>query len=283
MQWHNQLMRLEGDYNYHQQLLNLKHEFPIVSAMSNIAGLTSMPSITIWDEPRRLLFNGMTSINKYQIKVGYILLQLSSVKMDKAHRILYQYAGQNITGADRAITFFTFVKKASVTTVGAVSGALTKSQLAGSAIGTSYGSLLEVIGQGMEVHYGTRDRIDWVGISSDAAWDLVFALLSDKVDKQSQKLADKIIKKAFGREVMKEFTNDKIKKAIVEILENKAEDVVKLVVNDTIKWATSSNPPVTWESFWEELKDQFSANELFWDAVEVKLNFKGTKNVHMKW
>jgi hypothetical protein len=82
---------------------------------------------------------------------------------------------------------------------------------------------------------------------------------------------------------MMAISKDKIKQVIVKVLESKTEDVVKVVVNNTIRWAADSNPPVTWESFWNELKNQFSVNEMFWTLVESKMEFKKTKNVHLKW
>jgi hypothetical protein len=175
LQHRNHLFRLIDNRNYHLELLKIRTEFPVVSRISNIAGLTSFPPITMWDEPERVLFLSLDAIKKYQIKLSYIFLQIAQEQLAKAQNILYEYAGKNDAGAGHAIWFFTQVKSASITTVGAVSTAITKNQLAGSAIGTGYGSLLEVIEQGMEVHYGTRDRVDWVGISSEAAWKLVFA------------------------------------------------------------------------------------------------------------
>src|SRR5207249_3624950 len=109
------------------------------------------------------------------------------------------------------------------------------------------------------------------------------SLFEKNINGAAEKVANKIIQKAFGKEIMKKFAKDELKEMIVEMLVQKSEAIVKIIVSDCIKIASGKKPPVTWEDFFDEVAGQFSKNEIFWSAVETKLEFKKGRSIRLKY
>lgn len=271
------------------EYLRLQVEYPVVSAVVSIF-TTARPPQAIEFAPITARFRqATTNTSNGNFTLALQDFEFVTNELERIHERLALCRDGSITGAERAITVLEFVVAGSAVTVGivaglpAAAGGLALEGVAAASVTAGYGAVTSTARQASEVSYNIRDRIDWTGIAIDTISSTILNYFGGRLAaKIASRLAlspailalEEAERRAVTSTTERILSNEVIRNAVAAVLVNRGAGVVQLIIRNTIDFyrAPSAAARPTWDTVLNQLADNFSASQIFFDLVSAEIS-----------
>lgn len=264
-------------------------EYPVVSTIVELFSSESPPHASEFAP----LYNRLAQANAHT-NSGNLALALQDYEFvtkgtARIHQQLARCRDASVATGDRIVVVLEFVAAASAVTVGviagmpAAAGGLALEGVSAAALTAGYGAVQTTARQASEVQYHLRDRIDWAGIATDTIINTILnyfggRLASNIANRLALSPAILALEQAEQRAVtsagQRFISNEMVRNAVASVLVNRSAAVVQTILRNTIDYfraSTAAQRP-TWESVLNQLADNFSVSQVFFDLVTSEIN-----------
>lgn len=241
----------------HKHQAKVRSEFPIVSRVSDVFGRVSYPELSIWNKSISALKRArilLPNNNRFYDTVKTLII--AGAEASEAYRRFHTYWKGTISGAERAVTTLEWTRDISFATAG-VMATIATGGVGGALIGTGVATTGNIAQQGMEVHLGLRDRIDWAGVGFDALFGLVTSFVGGKF---GNKLVGKVLRHPGIRRLVTIYGEKAVKGVVGNIISGKTSSSIQIIARNIFDQARGANRASTVEEFINRLGDQLATN-----------------------
>ncbi len=254
--------KITGLYGWNLTLIqNEDSTFGILELTGYIRG-AYLPPISSWDPVFRLMpkIGNMLAAGDFDSAIR--LLNVVSTQANALYQQLCSYDNDTQPGYTLAIDVLQTVQNSAKTGVNLTVTAMTGNPAWGAAAEGGYAYGLDALQQGLEVAYGTRDKVDFTGITEDA---LIEALLSYASDMTLGKTVD-------GYDDMPPTVKVEAAKVFLGFLSNEANGLATTIIQAVVAKYVHSDSSVTWNTLITRIADQFSLQNTIINAANAAID-----------
>jgi len=219
-------IEIDSDEKRHKAHKKIREEHYIVGSISDLFGRVTLPSLDIWEQPKRRLAEFVTALHDRNIERALAARQEAIKAWKNSHKDLYKYITGTIEGAERAVTGLEITRDVSFATVGTLAtGGF--GLAAGTAVSVGVTATGAIAQQTQEIRLGLRERIDWASIAFEALFEIVTAKIPGLGDKVVKRLLNVPGVPSLGRRAIARLTSE-----VTDILQEKVMGVVSTVTKE---------------------------------------------------
>lgn len=243
-------IRIAGGRSRHESMNEIRSDQFIVSRVSDVLGGVDWPSMSIWGLPEQWMKLAQACLRENRYEKAVIALEYAERTSAQASRTLHEAIEGTISGAGRAVTTLEITRDVSIATAGILATVATGGT-AGILISTGIGTTATVAQQGMEVHLGLRDRIDWEGITIQTAVGLV-------TSKFGGQLGNKITARLIGNPAFASVSRRVVSELVGDLTAGKASAALQMAVTNLYNTARGRPDAMNMDQFLDSLAAQLT-------------------------
>jgi hypothetical protein len=217
---------IQGGIEGHLDKIKLHEDQYIVSRVSDLFALRTLPDFTIWSPAVEAMARAETELKASQLTDAARDIEAAETSSQAAMKIYLDYHEGTISGAGRAATTLEWTRDIAFAFDGIIATVVTGGA-GGIAISTALGASGTAAQQAMEVHLGLRKEIDWRGIGIDAALSVIMAVLGGKI-------ADKVLKTGAAKVLAQRLGAGRIAKIVESVIIGQGLGIVQTTFRQII-------------------------------------------------
>jgi hypothetical protein len=217
---------IQGGIEGHLDKIKLHEENYIVSRVSDLFALQTLPDFAIWSPAVEAMARAETELKASQLTDAARDIEAAETSAQAAMKIYLDYHEGTISGAGRAATTLEWTRDIAFAVDGIIATVVTGGA-GGIAISTALGASGTAAQQAMEVHLGLRKEIDWRGIGIDAALSVIMAVLGGKI-------ADKVLKTGAAKVLAQRLGAGRVAKIVESVIIGQGLGVVQTTFRQVI-------------------------------------------------
>ena len=217
---------IQGGIEGHLDKIKLHKEEYILSRVSDLFALQTLPDFAIWSPAVEAMARAETELKASQLTDAARDIEAAETSAQAAMKIYLDYHEGTISGAGRAATTLEWTRDIAFAVDGIIATVVTGGA-GGIAISTALGASGTAAQQAMEVHLGLRKEIDWRGIGIDAALSVIMAVLGGKI-------ADKVLKTGAAKVLAQRLGAGRVAKIVESVIIGQGLGVVQTTFRQVI-------------------------------------------------
>ena len=217
---------IQGGIEGHLDKIKLHREEYVVSRVSDLFALQTLPDFAIWSPAVEAMARAETELKASQLTDAARDIEAAETSAQAAMKIYLDYHEGTISGAGRAATTLEWTRDIAFAVDGIIATVVTGGA-GGIAISTALGASGTAAQQAMEVHLGLRKEIDWRGIGIDAALSVIMAVLGGKI-------ANKVLKTGAAKVLAQRLGAGRVAKIVESVIIGQGLGVVQTTFRQVI-------------------------------------------------
>lgn len=264
-------------------------EYPFASSVVSLFSSESPPEAMEFVPLFNRLSQAIANTNQGNLTLALQDYEFVTKGTARIHQQLLRCTNASVSTGNRIVTVLEFVAAASAVTVGVIAGlptaagGLALEGVSAATLTAGYGAAQATARQASEVHCNLRDRIDWVGIGNDAIINIILNYFGGRLASNiaaGMALSPAILafeqaeQRAVTSAGQRFLSNEMVRNAVASVLVNRSAGVVQTILRNTIDFfraSTAAQRP-TWESVLNQITDNFTISQVFFDLVTAEIN-----------
>ena len=265
---------VQGGIEGHLDKIKLHKDQYIVSRVSDLFALQSLPDYKIWSAAVEALARAETDLQASKLTAAASDIVVAETSSQAAMKIYLDYHEGTISGAGRAVTTLEWTHDIAFAIDGVLATVVTGGAVGGVLVGTGITTAGTVAQQAMEVHLDMRREVDWSGIAIDAALNVVLSLLAGR-------LGQYLTKSGATAWMVKKLGSTMVQRIIENLVMGRAQGIVQTTLRTIIANARGERGAMTGEQLVDALIHQLTTTDnLFHDILIGEISHRAGEAGH---